>query len=146
MIFACIKRTSFILLTAVFLVTSSVFLAVDTAYAQNPTDTLPVNQSSQGATNSPFSIFDAAGVGCGESGINPLKGIADFFYECLPMGALYVSGKLLSYAGSFFDNFLFFAITSDYLRLDVIDTMWSSILSLANITFILVLIYKYNVF
>jgi len=67
--------------------------------------------------------------------------ISDFFFECLPMGGLYVSTKLLKYSAIFFDNFLFFSITSSYLRLDVIETMWTSIKDLANIAFILILIF-----
>ena len=110
------------------------------AYAQEgQTGDLTVSGQSQSQGQSAFDSFQAVGVGCG--GAKGFGAIPDFFFECLPMGSLYVSTKILRYSAGFFDNFLYFSIQSSYLRLDAIDNLWTSIKDIANIAFILALIY-----
>jgi len=122
-------------LVGMLLVFNLLFLLspVSMVYAQGASEQ---GQSESARQGSAFDAFNDAKVGC-SNGLN----LAKFFTLCLPMGGLYLSSKALFYSANFFDNFLFFSIESDYLRLKSIDNMWSSLRDVANLAFILGLIY-----
>ncbi len=86
-----------------------------------------------------YEAFQRTGVGCNLSwaNLNPVRAAIICYSELW----LFVSGWLLIISGYVFDILLVFTLESKFLKLDVIENVWSTVKDFANLAFILGLIY-----
>ena len=82
--------------------------------------------------------FKAAGAGCSVLGsLNPFRTAI----ICYSNFWLFVASEILIISAYVFDILLLIAISSEFLRLDIINDLWTSIKDVANLGFILALVW-----